>query len=83
MQGKYDETEENIQIEGTHDIDYKWMQTVREKNTDIKIGINNYDLNYSLTLVVNLNLNLNLNLSSENNLRRLDSYTIYVFGNRT
>ena len=57
------------------------MQTVREKNPDIKIGINNYDLNYDLTLVVNLNLNLNL--SSANNFRRLDPYTIYVFGNRT
>lgn len=30
------------------------MQTVREKNPDIKIGINNYDLHYDLTLVVDL-----------------------------
>ncbi|CAG2180691.1 unnamed protein product, partial [Oppiella nova] len=37
LQAKLNDDEETITIEGTHDIDFKWMQTVRELNPDIKI----------------------------------------------
>lgn len=37
MQLKLSEDEESTYIEGTHDIDYKWMLTLREVNPKIKI----------------------------------------------
>ncbi|XP_054157991.1 chitinase domain-containing protein 1-like [Oppia nitens] len=36
LQAKLNDDDETITIEGTHDIDFKWMQTVRLINPDIK-----------------------------------------------
>lgn len=38
LQAKLAEDESGIEIEGIHDIDFKWMQTIRTINPDIKIG---------------------------------------------
>jgi chitinase domain-containing protein 1 len=37
LQAKLADDEQSIVIEGTHDIDFKWMQTIREQNPSIKI----------------------------------------------
>ncbi|CAG2111811.1 unnamed protein product [Medioppia subpectinata] len=37
LQGKLADDEETLIVEGTHDIDFKWMQTIRALNPDIKI----------------------------------------------
>jgi hypothetical protein len=47
LKGKLNEDESGIEILGSHDIDYKWMQEVRAGNKDIKIGENKIMEKYS------------------------------------
>lgn len=38
LQARLNDAQEDIIIGGTHDIDYQWMQDLRNANPDIKIG---------------------------------------------
>lgn len=39
LQARLNPEETNIIIEGAHDIDYRWMQDVKNNNPNIKIGL--------------------------------------------